>query len=250
MEGFQGTTFEPEFGEIYGIRVWRMDNAGKLRARAISTAAPWEPGVNQASCYSHGGLIPANWLVDPSGRGRQAVTVESGVELHVPDDRVAPAVAAGLVRLEKVIAGTRLVVRHRVVWDTGESSYLEDDQLVFDVKPSHAPPHERCGCGFYAYLDPDDEQAAASIASYYVVGIIKGYGRTLIGTKGFRCEKAEIMAVLDPRAAPSAYFQGSDWVREAYESLRTNYPDVVILPTRKELIEFAPLGQIMDESGA
>lgn len=55
-----------------------------------------------------------------------------------------------------------------------------------------AVPAEECGCGFWAYWTP---QAAPVPAGCRAVGVIKGYGRTLVGEKGFRCEKAEIVAL-------------------------------------------------------
>lgn len=45
------------------------------------------------------------------------------------------------------------------------------------------------GCGFWAY----DEHHFNPHGD--VVGVIEGYGKTTIGTKGFRCEKARIVAL-------------------------------------------------------
>lgn len=46
-----------------------------------------------------------------------------------------------------------------------------------------------CECGFWAY----DEFSFKEHGD--IVGVIAGYGRTTIGTKGFRCEKASILAL-------------------------------------------------------
>lgn len=53
-------------------------------------------------------------------------------------------------------------------------------------------PDPECGCGFWAYWTP---QAAPLLGGCRAVGVIKGYGRTLIGEKGFRCGKAQIVAL-------------------------------------------------------
>jgi hypothetical protein len=59
-------------------------------------------------------------------------------------------------------------------------------------------PVDSCGCGFWAYHaggdrpKPSDERA---------IGIVEGYGRTIIGTKGFRSQKARIVAVVLPTKA-------------------------------------------------
>lgn len=48
----------------------------------------------------------------------------------------------------------------------------------------------RCTCGFYAYYDESQHAAPRTIE-----GIIKAYGKVCIGPKGFRAEKAEIVAL-------------------------------------------------------
>jgi hypothetical protein len=59
------------------------------------------------------------------------------------------------------------------------------------VTPVPAP---RCGCGFWAYWTARD-----ALRSDYrraaVIGIMQGYGRCRIGTRGCRCSKARIVAV-------------------------------------------------------
>lgn len=60
----------------------------------------------------------------------------------------------------------------------------------------HQSPDLGCGCGFWAYWD----NAAGSYTEYNgrqvdVTGVIRGFGKTIIGSKGFRCEKAEILGL-------------------------------------------------------
>src|SRR5690606_24753546 len=52
-----------------------------------------------------------------------------------------------------------------------------------------------CECGFYAYWTLDGGTLEWSPREHYIVGVIKGYGRTTIGERGFRCEKARIVAL-------------------------------------------------------
>lgn len=49
-----------------------------------------------------------------------------------------------------------------------------------------------CVCGFWAYYD------RARWNDDAVRGVIEGYGKTTLGTKGFRCEKAKIVALCLP----------------------------------------------------
>jgi hypothetical protein len=59
---------------------------------------------------------------------------------------------------------------------------------------SHQAPRPECTCGFWAYWDRRDLSWAADIT-----GIVKGYGETLIGERGFRCQVAEIAAIAPAR---------------------------------------------------
>ncbi len=57
-----------------------------------------------------------------------------------------------------------------------------------------------CTCGFYAYfLNPfiQDWMDMTIVTSSYsgVIGIIRGWGSVVIGSRGFRCQKAEILAL-------------------------------------------------------
>lgn len=72
-----------------------------------------------------------------------------------------------------------------------------------------------CEHGFYAYFSPNDR---AQRSSPTVHGVIEGYGETLIGTKGFRCMKAKILAI--------AVEPWEGWVLEdaTLRRLRANYP--------------------------
>lgn len=50
---------------------------------------------------------------------------------------------------------------------------------------------DRCTCGFYGYFDGSNDYGAPSRIS----GIVEGYGRTVIGSRGFRSEKARLVAL-------------------------------------------------------
>jgi hypothetical protein len=71
----------------------------------------------------------------------------------------------------------------------------------------------RCGCGVWAYwkLDSGDvNRFSPTSRGLPVLGIIEGYGRVLLGEKGFRCQKAKIVALapafsIQPEVSPSSY---------------------------------------------
>lgn len=91
---------------------------------------------------------------------------------------------------------------------------------------------ENCDHGFWAYYDDFDSQGE-HIAENGYTAIIKGYGKTVLGTKGFRAEKAEIVAVAIP------------W---SYESparprivVERNYPDLKVYNTKTEMFNAFPV---------
>jgi hypothetical protein len=64
----------------------------------------------------------------------------------------------------------------------------------------HKPPveyPEPCGCGYWAYWSPgcSNPLGVMSPFGHSAFGVIRASGRVVIGEKGFRAEKAEILAV-------------------------------------------------------
>lgn len=85
--------------------------------------------------------------------------------------------------------------------------------------------HEMVDCdhGFYAYFAGSSSSYESTLG---VSGIIEGYGETLIGTKGFRCMKAKIVALcVEPILG--------QWRMEKHveDQLINNYPGIPIFRT-------------------
>jgi hypothetical protein len=111
--------------------------------------------------------------------------------------------------------GRLIGVTHPAIWKPGEnvSTCRAERQVVpgcqcmkcgdrqaqalgiYEVTPHKVDLRKRhtfdadCGCGFWAYDEFNFKEHGA------VVGIIAGYGKATIGTKGFRCEKATVLAL-------------------------------------------------------
>jgi hypothetical protein len=101
------------------------------------------------------------------------------------------------------------VARPTVVWKPGENVAVCNRSAMdfvntlmrqaahpyaggFSVSATGTCPgiaHPLCTCGFYAYHDGSKYQGGQ------VTGVIDGYGKTTVGTKGFRCEKARVVAL-------------------------------------------------------
>lgn len=206
---YSGQPFEPALGEVYGYRLWRTDPMCTLRPRNLAFAAPWSPGPNQAHCrrdlYDQVTNRFATWAAGPSAN--------------------ANSLAASF--------------RHAA--DTMRARGMS----VPAPPQTHDAPDESCRCGFYAYFRADDPEALNYCFSRdMVLGTIKGYGRTLIGSRGFRCEKAEITALLDLTAMPvqegRMYPAYRDHQRNKTRALRYIYPDVPMVPSLAALMEFVP----------
>lgn len=70
------------------------------------------------------------------------------------------------------------------------------DWITWDILwllVGESPDHQfaDCTCGFYAYLNGVNDYISAG----RVIGVVEGYGETLIGRRGFRSNKARILAL-------------------------------------------------------
>ena len=208
--------FDLAIGEVYGLRLWRVDSFGRLRARNWPEAGPWKPGVNEARCLA---VTPApssvDGVIDPTGQGRKAV--------NVTVDRYSFSGA----------------IEYVVTWDDGTVGTYGELKFTEGKDGRHAAPSEDCHCGFYAYTDVEhDEIDSYNENDNFVLGVIKGTGRTLIGTRGFRCEKAEIVALRDPTRGGK---KTGLWRRNLRKKVEHVYPDVPLLGSRSALLDFADI---------
>lgn len=130
----------------------------------------------------------------------------------------------------------------------------------------HKPPVEvdaagrGCGCGFWAYWQPQEHDLGRN--SLPVLGVIEGTGRTLIGPRGFRSQKARIIALhlpfqivpevrragwYDAFSEPEAVSvseaeldRSAAWMAVIEDRLAQMYPDARIFSERKALIAAYP----------
>jgi len=107
-----------------------------------------------------------------------------------------------------------------------------------------------CTCGYYAYNNTDSLLSNSYTSDTSVFGLIRGYGKVTIVPKGFRAEKADIVALTHPHAF-RRYSVGRDKpIHEWIETSRskeladilidtTHDYNVKILKTPQELFQFA-----------
>lgn len=86
-----------------------------------------------------------------------------------------------------------------------------------------------CRHGFYAYGEESDDYHKHG----YVSGVIDGWGReVMVGTRGFRAERASIVALCIAEVRIEH--------RERTELVRVNYPDVRFFDTFAEMVSVFP----------
>lgn len=83
-------------------------------------------------------------------------------------------------------------IHTKYAWRSGENESQCPIMEVPELAGLHRLYH--CTCGFYAYHDGSNEFDGSG----RITGVIEGYGKTVIGTKGFRASKARIVAFLIP----------------------------------------------------
>lgn len=191
-------------------------------------------------------------------------------------DFAGPALVLGSVRGRRsfgVLPDGRLTgVFFPQVWQPGEnraSCFHEGGVVVREpdgrlavrgysarnIGPAHGL--QGCTCGFYAYYRGDPYARARRVS-----GVIEGYGRVVLGTKGFRAQKARVVALLLPEleAAPSSADAGRrdagpsapvpldggparpdlQLTPEACARLRERYPDVACFVSEDAMLGAFP----------
>lgn len=193
MSEFNGDDFEFAAGSIKGLRSWDMDTLGRLHG--VTHAEVWKPGENIAVCKA---------------------------TKAIPCD--APKPKAEKKKPKKKDPGDEL-------WTVHAFTFYEEPrpcgQPTCDGTSHHVPTgHDfdaNCQCGFWAY----DEHSFSPHGQ--VVGIIDAFGKTTIGTRGFRAEKAQIVALC--RDGGKGPLSLSAWLR-----LQQLYKGVEFYDTRDEMV--------------
>lgn len=115
-------------------------------------------------------------------------------------------------------------------------------------KPSNCPfPNKGCSHGFYAYYGEDYfERGHYNNGTVRVDGVIDGFGRCVIGDKGYRSEYAVIIAFVKPYTIAGDYQRAVDLEDHDIDRLVTAYledafPAVPIFDSIADLKALIPL---------
>lgn len=75
-------------------------------------------------------------------------------------------------------------------------------------KKNHRPGTLDCTCGYYAYFD---REANPYHKDGNMLGLVEGFGNVTVGSRGFRAEKAKLVALIDESATPLALIKRYTW---------------------------------------
>jgi hypothetical protein len=165
-------------------------------------------GMNPVSMgFSRSEIVPETALA------AGAVHVYRWWTLIAPDFSLSPARADShwdperTLRLHGVYASWQPGVNHAVClsgWRRHEEGHI---------------PYRDCGCGYWGYWRAQEYPLDTTVRERIalpVFGVIKGWGRTLFGDEGVRCEKARIVALHVPLVFSPAAEREDPWTRAGF----------------------------------
>lgn len=157
--------------------------------------------------------------------------------------------------------GTLTGVTFRIPWTTGVNVALchrpgcqcnDCQRIVYFQNPLPPPGNpsdelhmmeHKSGCGFYAYFDGFNNSFDTMLCNGKrgprIDGVIEGFGKTVVGPRGFRCEKAKILALHIPSKQPLLTWTLHD-LGVVHERVRARYPDVPIYDSYDEMTTLHP----------
>lgn len=168
--GFAGDSqLDLAMGYVLGVRQWSRSGNGRLQG---VHSFSWQDGENVAACRQK--HRPPH---SASARELQAATRQRDA-LFATIQRVQTKHPKGISDLPPAERKSY------------EAVYAEWEEVEARISSGALTD---CGCGFWAYwaLNP----AEFRMGEKPIVGVIKGYGKVLLGTRGFRSEKAKIVGL-------------------------------------------------------
>ena len=214
-------TGDAEFmlGEVYGLRQWSLRDFGHLAGhfghvwpldRSTPTVASCQAGdvALKFSRVVHK-QVPPDFVLSEIYRQARSM-LSRAPEVSMANRETARLVfSTGLQKEESIPLerlGALLKTGYDGTWFPSPPirSHPTIDHDLWEAtleaeRADHNIGHPACTCGFYAYTDWGSlHQNSLTSFEDYVFGLVRGYGHVTVGTKGFRAEKAEIVALTHP----------------------------------------------------
>jgi hypothetical protein len=223
-EEFSGIGFAP--GVVRGTRSFDVDKLGRLTG--VSYKQVWTPGENEAICRKE---ESGSWA---------GLNIAVGHRMKFYLDTTSYTTAMGSAAMvepkrswvDAVLGTSPQTTRAaeeaaaRVQAEREEKERAEAEKARLEAEKKARDTLADCSHGFYGYYDGSNDYYKQG----YVMGVVEGYGETVIGTRGFRCMKARIVAIRIPKHVP-------DRLRAM---ILRNYPDVPVFDTFKAMVAEFP----------
>jgi hypothetical protein len=257
-------------GEVYGLRQWYWD--ATYRDLRGHNGYSWSlDGANEAACKKNRVSHFDCRDVDSPEQFRQAFKdIYSSIRLRVTDPR---RVTHSLIRIAGPFSAPRRMFHvspgQEPDWELlaeqsaaealqhystqqGRKGPTELSATAYESIPPHDVTDPICTCGFYAYTDAqslvrNSYSTATATEVSSVFGLVKAYGLVTQGTKGFRAQKAQIVAATHPLTfqrnygSPGPTFgEGSVLYSEDRRRFLQRVPEgVTTLPSLSALLDYA-----------
>lgn len=174
-------------GSVTGLRSFRVDSLGRLAG--VHYQDVFKPGVNRARCGKGIDVSPT-----AIGIGTSAISTRTSQEIA----RVLAAASAAT---------------YSTTMETRATRKPPPPKVSLTKKPKHRVGNVGCACGFYAYFDTDGNPHHSSDQA---LALVEGTGTVTVGTRGFRAEKAKLVALVKPTEDDVVYQRPGDKLAERF----------------------------------
>ena len=116
------------------------------------------------------------------------------------------------------------------IWKPGEN--------IATCSKHEMAPTKGCKCGLYGMIDGSNDYFQPG---YTIQGIIEASGRLVVGTKGFKAQKAKVVALVQPYVD----FNGvGDKVVSRFNKCMRNFPEFDVFKTLKLAMSEFPITKL------
>lgn len=126
----------------------------------------------------------------------------------------------------------RIRARGTAYYSVGGQQYEIPPEELDEPEPDEPAEHSIAGCthGFYAYYEGSNDYHREGDG--YIQAVVRGFGTVVIGTRGFRCTKASIVAL--------TWTESGLGSRKKHEQMLRRYSDVPWFTSFEEMVDKFP----------
>lgn len=217
VEEFGGIGFAA--GVVRGARSFAIDQFGRLTG--VTYHQVWTPGENHAICRVDEGDTYMRMVRSLYGTIRVSLPATPPVVPPVPAPR-----RSWVSRITTADSSAQTIIGQAVEDQKAKEAAEERARREAEERAAR-DTLENCRHGFYGYYDGSNDYYREG----YVAGVIEGYGEAIIGTRGFRCMKARIVALCIPAGVEI----------ERHHLVMRNYDGIPFFDSFKDMVtQFPP----------